>query len=200
MMEKNRPTPGQLLRMAAARRKKRELPSAEDSARLLEYAFDQGDREKLQLVEAEFEHLTSRAKTKVPVSDDVVKGPSRRGERDLRNLWNGSWGKALGSEAELRRLEKVREKRLALKPAWRSLIEPEPEKMPQKVEYKPTRVENRVDRAQLRRKMRGAGQLFFFQRRVERDAKAKISDEVLARRAAREAAQQLREGAVVSER
>ena len=66
MMEKNRPTPGQLLRMAAARRKKRELPSAEDSARLLEYAWDQGDSEKLQLVEAEFEHLTRRAKTKVP--------------------------------------------------------------------------------------------------------------------------------------
>ena len=65
--------------MAAARRKKRELPSAKDSARLLEYAFDQGDREKRQLVEAEFEHLTRRAKTKVKVRDDVVKGPSRRG-------------------------------------------------------------------------------------------------------------------------
>ena len=198
MMEKNRPTPGQLLRMAAARRKKRELPSAEDSARLLEYAWDLGDRDKLQLVEAEFEHLTRRAKTKAKARDDVVKGPSRRGERDLRNLWHGSWGKALGREAELKRLEKVREKRrLALKPAWRSLVEPEPEKTPQKVEYQPTRVENRVDRAQLRRKMKGAGQLFFFQRRVERDAKSKISDEVLARRAAREAAQQLREGAVV---
>ena len=63
-------------------------------------------------MEAEFEHLTRRAKTKVKVRDDVVKGPSRRGERDLRNLWHGSWGKALGREAELRRLEKVREKRL----------------------------------------------------------------------------------------
>ena len=92
-------------------------------------------------MEAEFEHLTRRAKTKVKVRDDVVKSVAS-GERDLRNLWHGSWGKALGRDAELRRLEKVREKRrLALKPAWRSLDRSsEPEKMPQKVAYKPTRV------------------------------------------------------------
>lgn len=197
LVEKNRPTPGQLLRLAAARRKRRELPTHDASAPLLEYAFDHGDAEKLQLVEDEFEHLT-RTKRKVRTAGDVVKGPRRRGERDLRNLWAGSWGKALGRDAELRRLEKVREKRrLEAKPAWRSLIEPVPDKVPGKVPYKATRLENRMDYAKLRRKAKGAGQLFFFQRRAERDAKAKISDDVAARRAAREAAQQLREGHVV---
>ena len=45
-----------------------------------------------------------------------------------------------------------------------SLIEPEPEKMPEKCNTN-RRVENRVDRAQLRGRC-GRGQLFFFQRRV----------------------------------
>ena len=46
MMEKNRPTPGQLLRMAAARRKKRELPLHLVIRLACSNAWDLGDKEK----------------------------------------------------------------------------------------------------------------------------------------------------------
>ena len=78
-------------------------------------------------MEAEFEHLTRRAKTKVKVRDDVAKGPSRRASATCELVGTGAGARRLDAEAELKRLEKVREKRrLALKPAWRSLIEPSP--------------------------------------------------------------------------
>ena len=132
-------------------------------------------------MEVEFEHLTRRAKTKAKVRDDVVKGPSRRGERHLRNLWNGSWGKALDGRPNSNASRRCEKRRLALKPAWRSLIEPEPEKVPQKVDYKPTRVENRGLCS--RRKMRGAGQPSSSS--GASSEKAKISDEVYGARPAK---------------